>query len=67
MGSWIAFAQNAAQFIVGPFGISIFAVILGWAGIRVAIEHRWHAVGYAIAGGVITFGAAWAVQTFMVA
>jgi hypothetical protein len=63
--SWITFAQNAAQFIIGPFGISIFAVLLGLAGMRVAIEHRWHAVGYTIAGGVITFAAAWAVTTFM--
>lgn len=63
--SWIQFAQQAAQFIIGPFGISIFAVILGLAGIRVGIEHRWHYVGYAIAGGVITFSAAWAVNTFM--
>jgi hypothetical protein len=63
--SWIAFAQNAAAFVVGPFGISIFAVLLGIAGIRSAIEHRWHAVGYAIGGGVVTFASAWAVQTFM--
>jgi hypothetical protein len=63
--SWITFAQNAAQFVTGPFGISIFAVLVGIAGVRSAIEHRWHSVGYAIGGGVVTFSSAWAVQTFM--
>lgn len=68
MGStWIGFVQNAAQFVVGPFGISFFALSLGIAGMRVAHTHRWDPVGYAIAGGVVTFGAAWAVQTFIVA
>lgn len=64
--NWLTFATNASQFISGPFGISAFALLLGLAGMRLAIEHRWHAVGYAIAGGVIAFSAAWAVQTFMV-
>ena len=63
--SWLAAAQAAAQFIVGPFGISIFGAIMGYAGIRAAVEHRWHPVGYALAGGVVTFSSAWAVTTFM--
>ena len=64
--SWLTFATNASQFITGPFGISIFILMLGISGMRLAFEHRWHSVGYTIAGGVIAFSAAWAVQTFMV-
>lgn len=63
--SWTTFAANAAQFVIGQFGIGLFALLLGIAGIRAAVEHRLHAVGYAILGGVITFSAAWAVTTFM--
>jgi hypothetical protein len=63
--SWTTTVQALAQFVVSGFGISIFGAILGWAGIQVATEHRWHALAYALAGGAITFGSAWAVTTFM--
>lgn len=63
--TWITFVMRMAQFITGEFGIALFGILLGIAGVRAAIEHRLHAFGYTLLGGVITFSSAWAVQTFM--
>lgn len=65
--TWITFLTTVAAQVTGPIGIPLYVLLLAWGGIQVATSHRWHALGYIVAGGVITFSAAWFVNTYMAA
>lgn len=65
-GGLLAFAQNMAQFIVGPFGVSIITLAIAGTAMAAAVHAmRWGHVFTTIGCGACAFSAAWIVNTFL--
>jgi type IV secretory pathway VirB2 component (pilin) len=64
--SLLTFAQNLAQFITGPFGISLITLAIAGTAMAAAVHAmRWSHVFTVVFMGAIAFSAAWIVQTFL--
>ena len=64
--SLLTFAQNVAQFIVGPFGISMITFCIGACALAAAMHAmRWSNVFTAVFMGAILFSSSWIVTTFL--
>ena len=66
MGGLTAFAQALAQFVVGPFGISIITFAIAGVAICCALHMlRWGQLWATIGAGAFAFAAGWIVTTFL--
>jgi type IV secretory pathway VirB2 component (pilin) len=64
--SLLTFAQNLAQFITGPFGVSLITLAIAGTAMAAAVHAmRWSHVFTVVFMGAIAFSAAWIVQTFL--
>lgn len=64
--SLLSFVQTVAAFIVGPFGISLITLAIGFRAARAALGRgHWEGVGEAILAGAVLFSAGWIVQTWL--
>jgi type IV secretory pathway VirB2 component (pilin) len=64
--SLLTFAQNVAQFIVGPFGISMITFCIAACALAAAMHAmRWSNVFTAVFMGAILFSSSWIVTTFL--
>lgn len=65
--SWITVVTTLSTQLTGAFGIPLYVLLVAYGGFQVAVNHRWHPLGYILAGGAVTFSAAWFVNTFLAA
>ena len=64
--SLIQFAQNMAQFITGPFGVSIIILAVAATFLGAALHFLPARAGFvSFACGAIAFAAAWLVQQYL--
>lgn len=67
-GSLVGIVQNLAQFIVGPFGVSVITLAIAGSAIAASLHAmRWGHVFTAMAMGAVVFSAGWIVNTFLMA